>query len=69
MLPGHRPARLGHRLTIGLASADDVFLGIRCAGLVDADIAAALASRTVALSRIPRGGTIDPRSHRWFSRM
>jgi hypothetical protein len=50
----------GSRVSVGLRHADEPFLGTRCAGPLDADIAAALPSRTVALSRILHGrDTID----------
>ena len=50
----------GRRVSVGLGHADPPFLGTRCAGPLDADLAAALPSRTVALSRILRGrDTID----------
>jgi hypothetical protein len=58
----------GDRVTIGLARARTAFLGTRCAGPVDADIAAALPSQTVALSRILHGShTIDLRSSHRFA--
>jgi hypothetical protein len=58
----------GDRVTIGLAHARTAFLGTRCAGPVDADIAAALSSQTVALSRILHGShTIDLRGSRRFA--
>ncbi len=50
----------GTRVSVGLTHADTPFLGTRCAGPLDADIAAALPSRIVALRRILHGrDTID----------
>jgi hypothetical protein len=58
----------GDRVTIGLAHTETAFLGTRCAGPLDADIAAALPSQTVALSRILHGShTIDLRGSRPFA--
>jgi hypothetical protein len=48
----------GNRVSVGLAHADTPFLGTRCAGPMDADVAAALPSRTVTLSQILRGRDI-----------
>ena len=50
----------GARVTIGLRGADQPLLGTRCAGPLAADVAAALPSRTLSLSRLLRGdATID----------
>ena len=45
----------GARVSIGLRGAEQPLLGTRCAGPLDADVAAALPSRTVGLNRL-RGG-------------
>jgi hypothetical protein len=45
----------GDRVTIGLRHADEPLLGTRCAGPLDADVRAALASRTVSLNRVLHG--------------
>jgi hypothetical protein len=50
----------GARVTIALGRADEPLLGTRCAGPLNADIAAALPSRTVSLDQILHGhATID----------
>jgi hypothetical protein len=50
----------GTRVTIGLRGDDEPLLGTRCAGPLDTDVAAALPSRTLSLSRLLRGdATID----------
>jgi hypothetical protein len=41
----------GRRVTVNLDAATAPWLGTRCAGPLNADVAAALASRTVALGR------------------
>ncbi len=47
----------GGRATIGLRRPQGSLLGSRCAGPLDADLAAALPARTVSLSRIRHGRT------------
>jgi hypothetical protein len=48
------------RVTIGLGHAEEPLFGTRCAGPLDADVAAALPSRTVSSSQILHGhATID----------
>jgi hypothetical protein len=50
----------GPRVMIGLRGADEPLLGTRCAGPLDADLAAALPSRALSLNRLLRGdATID----------
>ena len=50
----------GARVTIGLGRADNPLLGTRCAGPLEADVAAALPSRTLRLSHVLHGrATID----------
>jgi hypothetical protein len=50
----------GARVRIGLRGADQPLLGTRCAGPLDADVAAALPSRTLTLNRLVRGdGSIN----------
>ncbi|MFZ1995406.1 MAG: hypothetical protein WAU75_14940 [Solirubrobacteraceae bacterium] len=45
----------GARVRIGLRGAEEPLLGTRCAGPLDADVAAALTSRTLGLNRLLRG--------------
>ena len=57
----------GNRITIGLPHAKTSLLGTRCAGPVGADMAAALPSQTVSVSRLLHGShTIDLRGSRRF---
>lgn len=58
----------GGRITIGLGHAPQPLFGTRCAGPLDADVAAALPSRSVSLSQILHGrATIDLRGSKRFA--